>query len=127
MNTNVSAHKLINIALSGQHMPFCPHPNKGKGIECVCWLHAATKWKERTQSLRAVRVRKPKQQKTHSDRIVCGAKNVVVRSNDDTKVNCLHCKKLMTNPPKRLSAKNRIPTSHAQMPNAVTSLDSLTN
>lgn len=102
----MSAPKLIRIALSGQHMPYCPHPKKGKGVDCQCWQFAANKWSEEQKTKRSLRIRTPKIGKMHSARIVCGSKNVQRVTKDDSQVNCNHCKRIMTNPPKRRNAKN---------------------
>lgn len=101
-----TAPRLLTLAFSGEHMDFCPHPNKGKGVNCVCLRGAFQAWENHRKSIVSSRVRRPRPQKTHSDHVTCGAQNVQFRTNDDSKVNCRHCIRLINNPPKRRRAKN---------------------
>lgn len=101
-----TAPRLLTIAFSGEHMDFCPHPTIGKGINCVCVRGAFQAWSDHRKSIASTRVRSLRPQKTHSDHVTCGAKNVRIRTNDDSKVNCRHCIRLINNPPKKRRAKN---------------------
>lgn len=86
------------MALSGEHMSFCPHKSHGNCLDCLCWRHAVKQWDE-TKKLTAIHGRIYKQ-KTHSDVIICGARNVTLRSNDLSVINCKHCLKALNKPVK---------------------------
>ncbi len=54
MNTVPSAPKLLKMVVTGDHMSYCPHKDKGKGIECICFMHAVRKWNDNRLSRRVV-------------------------------------------------------------------------
>lgn len=93
----MSAPKLLRMALSGEHMNFCPHKTQNNCLDCLCWKHVVKQWDENKKLTVVNRVYKRKQ-KTHSDTINCGAKNVTLKSNDINVISCKHCLKILNKP-----------------------------
>lgn len=100
---NLSAPKLLRMALTGAHISYCPHANdKTPGNECLCWKHEVRKWDTRVKLAATTRVRKPKPQKIHLVGHHCSAKSLqgLKTSSDVTEITCQQCLKFTNRPVK---------------------------
>lgn len=96
---NFSAPKLLKLALTGTHLPSCPHiKDKLPGYECLCWKNEVQKWAARLKTVTSNRTRKPYLQKIHLFNHKCSAKNPLVTSSDLSKITCQQCLKFANKP-----------------------------
>ncbi len=102
---NYSAGKLVRIALANEHIKPCL--GQGVSLECICWITEARNWDKRMKTSSKVRVRKPRNTKTHMAGKSCGAKGMLKTSSIAGEVTCRHCIKIMNVPiktPKKVKA-----------------------
>lgn len=100
---NITAPKLLRLALSGKHMSYCPNINdKIPGYECLCWKYEVRKWDARTKLAASTRIRKPKPQKIHLVGNHCSAKSLqgLKISSDVAEITCKQCLKFANRPTK---------------------------
>lgn len=98
---NISAPKLLRMALTGTHISNCPHANdKLPGYECLCWKNEVRKWDARTKLANTQRIRKSKPQKMHLAGYKCSAKSPTITSNNIDDITCQQCLKHANRPPK---------------------------
>ena len=98
-----SAPKLLRIAMSGEHIPTCPHNgSKIPGRDCKCWHNEVRKWDERLK----LNIRKPKALKVHllkdsnSYWVYCGKKKPQKTTTNLLAITCTNCLRWLNTPPK---------------------------
>ncbi len=105
---NISAPKLLRIALAGTHISNCPHANnKLPGYECLCWKNEVRKWDARTKLLSTQRVRKAKPQKVHLAGYKCSAKSPSSTSGNISDITCQQCAKHANLSPKPIKISKK--------------------
>lgn len=88
---NLSAPRLLRLAMAGSHMSYCPHiGDSTPGYECLCWKNEVRKWNSRVKIASAGRTRSPRAQKIHLAGYKCSAKAAVTFSSTGN-ITCKQC------------------------------------
>lgn len=88
---NLSAPRLLRLALAGNHMPYCPHVGDStSGTECPCWKHEVRKWDVRMKLTSSKRTRLPRAQKVHLTGYKCSAKAATTFASASS-ITCKQC------------------------------------
>ena len=88
-----SARKLLNMAVNGQHAPYCQR-TAFPVADCLCFKHEVKTYQDKLAASAKTRVRKaPKARphKIHLDSLACSRKPNANKTNDINNVTCQHC------------------------------------